>query len=261
MVFGRIGSSSKLSSFVSSLKNAPTLFQLHLKDRVSAGKALAMILKAIVKRKKENNDVLVLGIPRGGVIVADLIADKLHADYFDIVIPRKLRAPDNKENSIGAISQDGSIVYLDEFMIQSLKISAEYIEQEKQEQLKEIERRTALYRPDDTNNHHRGREYPITPGKTIVVLIDDGIASGATVIAAARWIRSKYKPAQLIIAAPVASKQAVELLKKEAVGDVVETVTTPSHFVSVDQFYKDFEQVTDDKVIEILKRRDRVITK
>jgi predicted phosphoribosyltransferase len=210
-----------------------------------------MVLKAVVKRKKQDNDLLVIGIPRGGVIVADIIADKLHADYFDIVIPRKLRAPDNKENSIGAISQDASIVYLDEFMIQSLKVPPEYIEQEKQEQLREIERRTALYRP--AANHRGG--YPITPGKTIVVLIDDGIASGATVIAAARWIRSKYKPAQLIIAAPVASKQAIELVRKEGVADVVETVTTPSNFVSVSQFYKDFDQMTDDNVMEVLKKR------
>ena len=256
LVFGKSGG-SKLSGFISSLKDASAVFQLHLKDRVSAGKALAMVLKAVVKRKKVDNDLLVLGIPRGGVIVADIIANKLHADYFDIVIPRKLRAPDNKENSIGAISQDASIVYLDEFMIQSLKVPPEYIEQETQEQLKEIERRTALYRPAA---NHRG-EYPITPGKTIVVLVDDGIASGATVIAAARWIRSKYKPAQLIIAAPVASKKAIELLKKESVADVVETVTTPSRFVSVNQFYKDFEQVTDDRVIEILKEHNRFITK
>ena len=256
MVFGKSGG-SKLSGFISSLKDASVVFQLHLKDRDSAGKALAMVLKAVVKRKKEDNDLLVLGIPRGGVIVADIIANKIHADYFDIVIPRKLRAPHNKENSIGAISQDASIVYLDEFMMQSLKVPPEYIKQEIQEQLKEIERRTALYR--SAASHRVG--YPITPGKTIVVLIDDGIASGATVIAAARWIRSKYKPAQLIIAAPVASKQAIELLKKESVADIVETVTTPSRFVSVNQFYRDFEQVTDDRVIEILKENNRFITK
>ena len=187
-----------------------------------------------------------------GVIVADVVASKLNADYFDIVIPRKLRAPDNKENSIGAISQDGSIVYLDKFMVSSLKVTSEYIEQEKQEQLKEIERRVAIYRPVKKNEE---LHYPITTNKTIVVLIDDGIASGATVIAAARWIRAKYKPAQLIIAAPVASKQAVELLEKEAVADIVETVTTPSNFVSVAQFYKDFQQLTDDKVTEVLIKR------
>ena len=225
---------------------------------------------AVAKRnKKEKNDLLVLGIPRGGVIVADVIAEKLNADYFDIVIPRKLRAPDNKENAIGAISQDGSTVYLDEFMVSSLKVPVDYIEKEKAEQLAEIKRRIVLYR---TSQETAGAEtpsparppikiteqYPITAGKTIVLLIDDGIATGATVIATARWLRAKYqKPAQLIIAAPVASKQAIELIKKEGknIVDKVETVTTPSNFISVNQFYKDFDQVTDDKVIEILRKR------
>jgi predicted phosphoribosyltransferase len=262
---------AKLSDIVSGLKDG-SAFQLQLKDRASAGRVLAMILKGIVKKKKDN-DVLILGIPRGGVIVADVVADKLAAEHFDIVIPRKLRAPNNKENSIGAISQDGSIVYLDEFMVESLKVSQEYIEQEKQEQLQEIARRTALYRPISSKKEKekegekgeeieadKGQAYPITSHKTIVVLIDDGIASGATVIAAAKWIRAKYKPAQLIIAAPVASRQAVELLKKEAVADVIETVTTPSNFVSVNQFYKDFDQVIDERVIEILKKRGESIT-
>jgi predicted phosphoribosyltransferase len=107
-------SSSKFSGFLSSLKDGSAL-QLQLKDRVSAGKVLATVLKTgVVKRKRDGNDLLVLGIPRGGVIVADVIAEKLNADYFDIVIPRKLRAPENKENAIGAISQDGSTLYLDE---------------------------------------------------------------------------------------------------------------------------------------------------
>ena len=249
MVFG---DDSKLSGFISGLKDG-SAFQLQLKDRVSAGKVLAMVLKTgVIKRKKKDGRELlvVLGVPRGGVIVADVIAEKLNADYFDIVIPRKLRAPDNKENAIGAISQDGSVVYLDEFMTSSLKVPADYIEQEKQEQLREIERRIDLYKPQK-----KAIEYDIPPGKSTVLLIDDGIATGATIIAAARWIRKQYQPGELIIAAPVASKQAIELLKKESVADTVETVTTPANFVSVSQFYKDFDQATDDKVIEILRKR------
>jgi predicted phosphoribosyltransferase len=266
-VFGKSSSSSsassplssKFSGFLSGLKDG-SAFQLQLKDRVSAGKVLAMVLKTVIKRKKKENDLLVLGIPRGGVIVADIVAEKLDADYFDVIIPRKLRAPDNKENAIGAVAQDGSLLYLDEFMVSSLKVPADYIEKEKAEQLKEIERRIAVYRTPRgaASSSNEGDEYPITAGKTIVLLIDDGIATGATVIAAARWLRAKYpKPAQLIIAAPVASKQAIELIKKEGknVADMVETVTTPSNFISVNQFYKDFDQVTDDKVIEILRKR------
>jgi putative phosphoribosyl transferase len=268
LVFGKDSSSSpsskRFSGFLSSLKDGSS-FQLQLKDRVSAGKVLAMVLKTVVKRKKNENDLLVLGIPRGGVIVADVIAEKLNADYFDIVIPRKLRAPDNKENAIGTISQDGSMMYLDEFMVSSLKVPAEYIEKEKAEQLAEVKRRIALYRPPlptTTTSKESSTDYPITAGKTIVLLIDDGIATGATVIAAARWLRAKYqKPAQLIIAAPVASKQAVELIKKENIADIVETVTTPPNFISVNQFYKDFEQTTDEKVIEILHKRSSIKSK
>jgi putative phosphoribosyl transferase len=116
-----------------------------------------------------------LGIPQGRIVVADVVAQNLSAD-FDIAIPRKLRAPDNKENSIGAIMPDGS-VYLDELKLRWLKVSSEYIEKEKAEQLREIVRRTALYRPDN-------REYSIKD--RTVILIDDGVASGATLIPAAK---------------------------------------------------------------------------
>ncbi len=86
------------------------------------------------------------------------------------------------------------------------------------------------------------------------MLIDDGIATGSTVIAAARWLRAKYRPARVIIAAHVASKRAIELIKNENVADTIEVVTTPANFISVSQFYKDFDQATDDKVIEIVSK-------
>jgi putative phosphoribosyl transferase len=227
---------------LSGRKEGGLLPHLNFKGRVGAGAVLGNVLRFTVKRKKKDDKILVLGIPRGGVIVADIVAKKLNAD-FDIVIPRKLAAPDNKENAIGAVMEDGSL-YLDDFLVDSLKISQEYIEKEKQEQLQEIERRKTIFRPN--NIHH---EYDIKD--RIVVLVDDGIATGATVIAAARWIR-KQGPSQLIIAAPVAQPQTVELLKKEA--DAVEIISTPSSFGSVNQFYQNFDQVTDDRVIEILKK-------
>jgi putative phosphoribosyl transferase len=215
---------------------------------VGAGVVLGNVLRFSVKRKRKDDRILVLGIPRGGVIVADIVAKKLNAD-FDIVIPRKLTAPDNKENAIGAVMEDGSL-YLDDFLVRSLKISKEYIEKEKQEQLQEIERRRALFRP--TPNKYRNIK------DRIVVLVDDGIATGATVIAAGRWIR-RQQPRQLIIAAPVAQPQAAEQLRDDkgatAAADAIEIISTPSNFGGVSQFYQNFDQATDERVIEILKNR------
>jgi putative phosphoribosyl transferase len=233
---------SKISDILSGKER---LLHLNFKDRVGAGVVLGNVLRFTVKKKGKDDRILVLGIPRGGVIVADIVARKLNAD-FDIVIPRKLTAPDNKENAIGAIMEDGSL-YLDDFLVNSLRVSQEYIEKEKQEQLQEIERRKGLYRP--TLN-----QYINTIKDRIVVLVDDGIATGATVIAAARWIR-KRQPRQLIIAAPVAQPQAADLLKTKGQADMVEIISTPSNFASVNQFYQNFDQVTDERVIEILKNR------
>jgi putative phosphoribosyl transferase len=216
--------------------------QITFKDRASAASIMSSILKNEIKAEKKDRQeqILILGIPRGGIVVADIVAQKLNAD-FDIVIPRKLRAPDNEENSIGAIMQDSS-VYLDALKLKWLKVSPEYVEREKAEQLREIVRRAALYRPDN-------QEYKITD--RIVILVDDGVASGATLIPAARWIR-KQQPKQLMIAAPVASEQAAELLKKEA--DQLKFIITPSNLLTINQFYRNFEPVTEQQVIDILKK-------
>jgi putative phosphoribosyl transferase len=215
--------------------------QITFKDRASAAGILSTMLKGGIRARDDRQQrILILGIPRGGIIVADIVAQKLGAD-FDIVIPRKLRAPDNKENSIGAIMPDGS-AYLDSLKLRWLKVSPEYIEKEKAEQLREIVRRTALYR-------HNNREYNIRD--RTVILIDDGVASGATLIPAARWIKNQ-QPKHLIIAAPVAREQAADLLKKEA--DQLKFIITPSNFIGINQFYRNFEPVPDEQVIDILKK-------
>ena len=215
--------------------------QITFKDRASAASILSTMLKGGIKAKKDRQQrILILGIPRGGIVVADVVAQKLNAD-FDIVIPRKLGAPDNKENSIGAIMPDGS-VYLDELKLRWLKVSSEYIEKEKAKQLREIVHRAALYRPDNQEYNIRDRT---------VILVDDGVASGATLIPAARWIK-KQQPKQVIIAAPIAQEQAAELLKKEA--DQLKFIITPSNFIAINQFYQNFQPVADEQVIDILKK-------
>lgn len=223
--------------FLSSLRNRYA-FQIKFKDRYAAGEILASLLG---RYKSNRESVTVIGIARGGIVLADAIAEKLNAD-FDIIVPRKLRSPYDSENAIGAIMHDGS-VYLDKSTLETqYNICREYIHTEKLEKKKEMEHRLNLYRP------HAG-EYKIID--RTVILVDDGIATGATMIAAARWIR-KQEPKRLIIAAPVAPKEVVKCLKNEA--DEIELIRNPSGFKAVEQFYHEFHTVSDDQIMRIVKR-------
>jgi len=226
------------SGFFSSLQSKYA-FHVKFRDRFAAGKILASILS---RYKNEQDGVTVIAIARGGVMVADPIAEKLDAD-FDIIVPRKLRSPHNSENAIGSIMHDDS-VYLDTpTLLTQHDVSKEYIEMEKFEQKKEMERRLTVYRPYP-------REYKIR--HRTVILVDDGIATGASMIAAARWVR-KQKPKRLIIAAPVAPKNVVEHLKGEA--DEIDVIRNASAFKAVEQFYQHFAAVSDDQIVQIAKRR------
>jgi putative phosphoribosyl transferase len=233
-------------------------FQLKFKDRAAAGNILAEILKGRLNKEKLEECIVVLGVPRGGVVTADVVARKLlsssnDAVDFDIIVPRKLTDPDNKEQAIGAVMEDGT-TYLDEELISMLQITPDYIEKEKAEQIQEIRHRNALYSINATTtiNH-----YEHLKDKT-AILVDDGAATGATLIAAARWLKRKHTPKYLIIAVPVAPKDTLKLLKQEA--DAVEVVTSPSSiFRSVEQFYQDFRQVPDDKVMDILRNRNMLV--
>jgi putative phosphoribosyl transferase len=229
-------SSQKASGLFSLFKEKPHI-QIRFKDRAAAGDMLASLLS----KYKNSQNVTVIGIPRGGVVVADEVARKLNAD-FDIVIPRKLRAPDSSENAIGAIMQDGS-VYLDSNLVGSTKVSKEYLDMEKSEQLKEIERRMRLYRPEPKEYDIRGRT---------VILVDDGAATGATIITAARWIR-RQEPQLLVIGVPVAPQHIQDLLKAEA--DHVEVISKPSSskFKTVEQYYQNFSPVADEQTIQIVR--------
>ena len=211
------------------------------KDREHAAELLISKLNNVIKDEIAK-DVVVFGIPRGGVILAYTIYKNRSANYFDIVIPRKLGAPNNKELGIGAII-DKDTLYLNEYVVKALRVSQDYIETEKESQIQEISRRSLLYRP-------KQNEYNIK-NKTII-LVDDGAATGATLVVSARWIR-KMNPKRIIIAIPVAPNETVELLKNEV--DQVVTILIPptSNFTSVAQFYDNFEEITDDKVVKIMK--------
>lgn len=230
-------------------------FHLRFKNREWAANLLAESLKDVIKNEEiTSKEVVVLGIPRGGVVTADVISKKLKTS-FDILIPMKLGAPHNQELGIGAVMEDGT-TYLNENIIMTLKISSEYIAQVKSEQINEAKRRRLLYlnKKDEKSN----LIFNTIDNTKTVILADDGAATGATLIAATRWIKNKKKnsPRRIIIATPIAPKDIVSSLKKES--DHVVVILSPSNsvFRSVGQYYQEFNPVTDEDVIEIMKPRN-----
>jgi predicted phosphoribosyltransferase len=208
-------------------------------DRHEAGVALAERL-----RPYRSKGLLVLGIPRGGVPVAAAVAQELDAE-LDIVVARKLAAPLSEELAIGAVTSDGGR-FLNDEIISELNVDQTYIERITQVQLTEARRRAALL---------RGGAPPARIAGRVVILVDDGLATGATMIAAARAVKAQG-PAQLIVAVPVGSKQARKTLAKEV--NVVECLTTPEPFWAVGAHYRDFAQTEDGEVERLLhEARDR----
>lgn len=204
-------------------------------DRREAGRLLAEALK-----KYEPAKVVVLGIPRGGMVVARELAVNLGAE-LDIVLSRKLGAPGNPELAIGAISEDGYVV-LDQQMVLATVASESYIEQEKQRQLAEIHRRIRTYR--------QAKQKVDLSHKTVIIT-DDGIATGAT-MQAGLWITRREKPEKLVVAVPVAPEESLGKLAE--IADGVLCLRVPAFFGAVGQFYREFTQVDDSEVIEILRR-------
>ncbi|RKO65524.1 phosphoribosyltransferase [Desulfofundulus salinus] len=206
-------------------------------DRVEAGKKLAGEMAGVCK-----HNGLVLAIPRGGVVVGAEIARSLGMP-LDVIIPRKIGAPHNPEVAIGAVTQDGT-TFFNHSLLAFLGLEEKDLTGLVDEQKREIKRRMILYRG--------GVEYPDYSGRCIIV-VDDGIATGYTVLAALRWIRQKFKPQKLILAVPVAPRDTLDRLKDEV--DQLVVLAAPDDFYAVGQFYRDFSQTTDQEVIQILKER------
>jgi putative phosphoribosyl transferase len=208
-------------------------------DRADAGRALAAALKRRLDEKILSGRPLVLAIPRGGVPIGRDVAAALGAE-LDLVVPRKLGAEGNPEYAIGAVMHDGTL-YLNPEALRITGASSEYIEEEKSREMREAGRRLEAYRD--------GRPEPVLLGR-VVIVVDDGIATGATMIAALRWVRSRG--ARLVVAAaPVGPPSSVEELRQEA--DMVVCPLTPEPFYAIGAFYENFGQVSDEEVEEILQ--------
>lgn len=205
------------------------------KDRKSAGKLLA-------KRLKDTKADLVIGIPRGGVVVAVEIAKELKLP-MDILVTRKIGAPTQPELALGAVDPDGEVAWEKE-LINDLRLKINDLGNEVKEQWKEVKRREDVYR--STRTHTRSLLAKLD-GRT-VILVDDGAATGATVLAAVRYL--KRHGAKTVVGLPVASKDALWKISKEV--DKIIVLDTPENFHSVGQFFKDFPQISDEEVLKLL---------
>ena len=203
-------------------------------DRTDAAKRLA---KKLAWLKKD--EPIILAIPRGGVITGDVIASELEAK-LDIIVSKKVGAPSNPELAIGAVMHDGSY-YPNEEITRVLNIPQKYIDAEIALKMKEIHQRLVRF---------RGSSVYDLKNKTIV-LVDDGIATGATMFVAIHWVK-KQKPKKLIVAIPVGPKETIDRLKK--VADKVEVLHAPLFFNAVGEFYQDFGEVNDYQVVEIMSK-------
>ena len=210
--------------------------RLPLLDRTTAGALLAAQLDAYA-----SPDTLVLGIPRGGVPVAAAVAAALGAE-LDVVVTRKLGAPFQPELAIGAVAADGTRV-LDRESLALAGVPQDYLDAVTRRERAEAQRRELRFRG--------GRPPPWVRGRAVII-VDDGLATGATVLAAVDAVR-RQSPKRLVVAAPVGSREACELLAAHA--DEVVVLAEPEPFIAVGLHYRTFDQVEDDEVLRLLEGR------
>jgi predicted phosphoribosyltransferase len=213
------------------------------RDREHAGRVLAEALRHYAGRP----DVVVLGLPRGGVPVAAEVARALGAP-LDVFVVRKLGLPEHPELAMGAIGS-GGVRVINESVVRQLAIPERVIDAVAAEELRELERRERLFRGD--------RPPPAIEGRT-VILVDDGLATGSTMRAAVEALR-KLGPARIVVAVPVGARETCEQFRREV--DEVVCALSPSFFQAVGQWYDRFDQTTDQEVREELERaRPRAVS-
>lgn len=212
----------------------PTIFT----NREEAGRQLAERLKGRALHRP-----LVLAVPRGGVVIGAVLADELGAE-LDVVLARKLGAPGQPELAIGALAEDGQ-VYLNHEAEKFMEGLQDYVAQERQRQLEELARRSRLFR--------QVRPPAMVTDRSVIVT-DDGIATGSTMIAALQSTRAQ-RPRELIVAVPVGSADRLAEVRRWC--DELICLLVPEWFWAVGQFYEDFRQVSDEEVVELLSRHAR----
>ena len=216
-------------------------------DREQAGHELAKELEEILKKSQIDlsntaNEVIILAIPRGGIILGNIIANHFRCN-LDVVVTRKIRAEFNEEFAIGAMMPDGSY-FLNEGITRLFNISQAYLKKEIDYQKKEIRRRLIEFRGDIS--YHDKFE------KKVVVLVDDGIATGSTIIASAEWVKNNCNCKQLVVAVPVAPARDETVNKLANIADNVLILHMEEAFSAVGQFYRVFDQVSDETVKKIM---------